>query len=643
MSIHRWRQTDCLSITKNYYKNGFNFFKPEVHNQYGDNLTTGYTVGECPIYYYFIALLYKLFGPHEYIFRIVNLILLFVGLFYLFKLTQLFIKDIFYAFFIPYIIFTSTALVYYGNNYLTDPIAFAFSIIALYHFFKSSIQLSKLSLTLFFIFITMAALLKITAAISVIALISVYIISLIFSNFFNNKTYFPLGKLRYLIGSLFFILIVAGWYFFAISYKKEHLSTGYFSTRTYPIWIYNIKEITEWLNHIVKYQFAKAFNLSTHLLILTGFIFLIISYKKTKSIELAFVVLLTIGSILFFILWFFAFVRHDYYFINLLIVPVFILIFSVRLFIKIFPIISNNRYVKLFLLLFLFFNIYKTNRSIYDRYYSFPSFHLTNDYSYKIIKPYLLGIGIQEDDKIISLPDDIPSYSLYLMDMKGWTWFNKETQDSTGITTLIDKGAKYLIYQGSLKDYHSFLKPFMKKQIGQFFNLSIYNLQNDSIFYNPFVPKYDTLVFCNFEMTDSYEKGFLTSNKKVLISGLDQISNEYVFSGRNSIKVDSSKQFGIKTVISNVKQGDFYEVKIKRFQNNPYASLVVCDKDANRFYIKNNKGTMVKDKQGWESITIEFFVQQPFSKNEFTVYVWNRFNSPAYFDDMEIKKISFKL
>ncbi|HRW62238.1 MAG TPA: hypothetical protein P5132_02050 [Bacteroidales bacterium] len=52
---------------------------------------------------------------------------------------------------------------------------------------------------------------------------------------------------------------------------------------------------------------------------------------------------------------------------------------------------------------------------------------------------------------------------------------------------------------------------------------------------------------------------------------------------------------------------------------------------------------MVKDKQGWESITIEFFVQQPFSKNEFTVYVWNRFNSPAYFDDMEIKKISFKL
>jgi len=137
--------------------------------------------------------------------------------------------------------------------------------------------------------------------------------------------------------------------------------------------------------------------------------------------------------------------------------------------------------------------------------------------------------------------------------MKGWTWFNKETQDSIGIITLIDKGAKYLIYQGTLTDYNSFLKPFMKNQIGKFFNLSIYNLQNDNIPYKSYIPKYDTLAFCNFEIIDSSKNSFSSSNKKVVITGIDQVSDEFAFSGKKSVKVDSTKQFGLKTVISNAK------------------------------------------------------------------------------------------
>lgn len=77
-SVHAWRQADCASITLNYYKNGMNFFKPQVHNLTSDGGTTGYTAtSEIPVLYYFSAFLYKIFGPHEMIIRLINMLIFF--------------------------------------------------------------------------------------------------------------------------------------------------------------------------------------------------------------------------------------------------------------------------------------------------------------------------------------------------------------------------------------------------------------------------------------------------------------------------------------------------------------------------------------------------------------------------------------
>lgn len=56
-SLHQWRQTDCLSIALNYYQDGMNFFKPEVHNLFSDKWTTGYSAGEFPGIYFLVAML----------------------------------------------------------------------------------------------------------------------------------------------------------------------------------------------------------------------------------------------------------------------------------------------------------------------------------------------------------------------------------------------------------------------------------------------------------------------------------------------------------------------------------------------------------------------------------------------------------
>lgn len=73
------------------------------------------------------------------------------------------------------------------------------------------------------------------------------------------------------------------------------------------------------------------------------------------------------------------------------------------------------------------------------------------------ITPYLRQIGIQAEDRVISIPD-FSHASLYLMNQKGWTEytdarFNTGTkipynQDSAGIQLSISRGAKYLIING---------------------------------------------------------------------------------------------------------------------------------------------------------------------------------------------------
>jgi 4-amino-4-deoxy-L-arabinose transferase-like glycosyltransferase len=59
---HAWRQADTAAIARNFYDHGFDFFHPQV-NHGGD--TPGYVDTEFPLYPFFVALLWKLFGVHD--------------------------------------------------------------------------------------------------------------------------------------------------------------------------------------------------------------------------------------------------------------------------------------------------------------------------------------------------------------------------------------------------------------------------------------------------------------------------------------------------------------------------------------------------------------------------------------------------
>jgi hypothetical protein len=69
-SVHQWRQAACLSLADNYYEGNWNLFEPSMHIQFSDNGTSGKSAGEFPLLYYIVAILWKIFGKHEFIFRL---------------------------------------------------------------------------------------------------------------------------------------------------------------------------------------------------------------------------------------------------------------------------------------------------------------------------------------------------------------------------------------------------------------------------------------------------------------------------------------------------------------------------------------------------------------------------------------------
>ena len=123
-STHVWRQTDCASIAKNYYQYGMDFKNPEIHFLGSDEKTSGYCVGEFPIIYYAVAGLYHVFGPYDFIFRLFNLLIFFIGLFALFKVISEVLGDYFWPIGISALFFCSPVIVFYANNFLPNVAVF---------------------------------------------------------------------------------------------------------------------------------------------------------------------------------------------------------------------------------------------------------------------------------------------------------------------------------------------------------------------------------------------------------------------------------------------------------------------------------------------------------------------------------------
>ncbi len=497
-SIHQFRQADCLSIALNYYQDDMNFFKPQLHNQMSQGGTSGFAVGEFPIIYYLVAVLWKIFGLHLWIFRLVEILFVFLGLLALLRIFESILKDSIWALMITLLLFTSPIVAFYSNNYLTNMPAFSLVLMGWYYFYKfyetHKLKLLYMAMLLF----ALAALLKVSSAISYSMILCVFFLELFGWIKIKNHAKLFHKPSKHIPPLLILPTVMFLWYGYA-SWFNARYGGSYTFNSVWPIWNMSRTEIHIVCNGFMTFMVQQIFNIYTIIVIGSMLIALIIlaAFKKIPKLHLLILGILILGTVLYVLFWFNALGNHDYYLIDVLPLSLFVFLiffvgfktFSQKLF--------NNVLIKSTFFIFLVFNMVYCQNNMKMRYWidinkpeRFASEneigrwafmhvnYVKKMQAFETLPYYFNALGVKPTDKVISIPDSSINISLVLMNHKGWTSFGFEgmTQNQK-IEKQIKLGAKYLLISDSIIYKDASLEPFMHDYIGSYENIDIFNLQ----------------------------------------------------------------------------------------------------------------------------------------------------------------------
>jgi hypothetical protein len=637
-SVHRWRQSDCTSLAMNYYNHGMNFFKPELHSQLSDDRKSGYAVAEFPILYYTAAIFYKIFGPDDAILRGLVLLISFLGLWYLFRIFRLFDIGVFYSICFSLLLLLSPVYVYYANNYLTDVPALSLSIIGWFYFFLFVRNKTYKWVLLSATFFTIASLIKVTAAMNVVVILLLFLLELTRIIKFSGSQRIFFKPIKQILPFIVLIGLVISWYFFAIFYNALH-NTTIFSTKTWPYWSLDKETIDYIIKKILTFWHKQYFTYSILLLFLSFLIIMLYFIRKFDKLLVSITLILLLGSVCFVALWFYAFGEHDYYIINLLILPVFLVLAVMDYLNRVHAPVLKSVPLKIIFVFFMLYNVNYAKSQLEFRYKGY-----LNDFIYykdvAEIKPYLRSIGIKPDDKIISIPDYAPNYSLYLMNQPGWTDFGHMNGDSAGISKSISCGAKYLVITDITWLNKEHLASFKYHQVGQYKNIFIYKLdgKTDSSFIKKRIVEE---VICDAETRTADKSSFISlKDTATKLTGGSFQNSEFVHSGSNSIRLFYDCQYGMLCKFHHVRKGEEFLIQVWQLSKNDEACIVASCNKSTDFYISSRDMIPAKtDNNGWKLISMDLTIPVQAQDSIFNVYLWNTSPERAYFDDFKITRL----
>ena len=486
-SIHQWRQADALSITKNYFEEGMHFFEPKIHFQAS---IEGKAVGEFPIIYYMNAAIWKVTGQNYVTVRLLNLSIVFLGLFFLFKLCDRYLDNLFYSLFIPLLIFSSPLFGYYSNNFLINLPAVCILFIGWYYLYNYIQKKEQKLILIASLLMTMSILLRPTMMMGIVPIYLIVILETIGS---LKGNYFTKKKLN-----LFFLLLpilcLIGWIFFSKDYNLKSCSI-YFLLTIKPIW--DAPNKLELWNSFKEVVLPEFYHLGFLVIFFFMFLFIIINIKKSNQYLLIILITLLIELIGFVLLWFQNLNVHDYYLLDFyLIIPILLLTFF-KLIQDNYTTIFNSKIIQFAFLLLLTisfcFGIAKTrikyfgNNTFVSRNFLTEKEHhywewLKWDYETRIesaetVTPYLRKIGLKRMNLVLSIPDGSPNITLYFMDQKGYTLlYNDDKTKKEVIENAIENKVKYLIITDKVLAEDSSISDYTKNKIGEYKNISVFKL-----------------------------------------------------------------------------------------------------------------------------------------------------------------------
>lgn len=470
-SVHIWRQTNSLSLAMNYYQDNLPFLKPEMHNHFPEGGYSGKSVGEFPVIYYLVAMLWKIFGYHIWIFKLVHLLIFYFGLLSLFLTLKKLFQNNYWAGFLSLIVFTSPMIIFYGPNFLPDVPALAFVFMAWYFMSRFLMHRKAINLWISALLFCIAMLLKVTSAISFIAVGGWIIYEMLFLK--ENARVFSF-RLKHILPFLLILFPVIIWYLYVEHYNSQY--KGHFSYHgIWPAWDITKDQFRRIIDVQDKIYFKEMFLPFTQFLTIAIWLFLLLRIKKIKPVYRYFLIVLPTGAFFQLLLWFQVLDGHDYYMINLLVV--FVAVWAI--FIKHLKVFIPLPAKILYGLAVLFFalNVWTAHHRHNARYTGWMNDMYNNMKALLEIEPQFRNWGISPEDKVISLPDMTINGSLVFMNRKGYTEFGSDLSNPETYYSRIEHGAKYLIINDSTILSRSYLQPFLQNKIGEYKNIRVYNLQ----------------------------------------------------------------------------------------------------------------------------------------------------------------------
>jgi hypothetical protein len=308
---HLWAQTDRACIAKNYYENGLNFFKPQVCNQGETDGTTG---TELPLLYFLSAIFMKIFNSDSPFFvRFFSLIFSISGLSYLYSLARYIHLNRSLGILGILIVYFSPIFFFYQANFNSNHVAFGLSSASFYYLVR---YIYERNFKYMYFFNFLSALSLFVKASFGLYFISGNIIFYLITNrnyklLFKQYIYTSLIALMYFINYRYIIYLNEKnkSHFFTISienfesFKNAILETGHI--------------LSFWLHDII---FSWVYILILLMIFIVG-TFSNITISKSKFILST---LVFFGSLSVYFLMGKQYQIHDYYFIEIIYIPLFL-------------------------------------------------------------------------------------------------------------------------------------------------------------------------------------------------------------------------------------------------------------------------------------------------------------------------------
>jgi hypothetical protein len=489
LPIHECRKSDSLTQAIQYMR-GAKFLEPQTNwiSPSGNRNAAA----EFPIVYYILGQIWKITGYQLWISKLLSLSILIVGVSSLHRLLFWIFESKNKALIFAGVMFSAPVLIYYADTVLPNIYAFSFLLLAIsacFSFVKNQHWLSYMAFTLF---LSLAILIKVTSLIAVLAFVGAYVLQVFISNNWKavlreRRTYLIALSGLLALGAAYF------WYTYAIRYNEKYEST-IFSTTIRPIWEVDAAE--QW--RIIQLVCVEHLKEMYHQIILIPLVILSFwaLFKRNLPIYLRCLIVISyLGLAAYFILWFWVFDVHDYYFIEILFFP-YVLIGLYMKYSDQF--ITNARWRKrisiaglslIFLNTVSYTQVAAGNQNIIVKNTPLTSsfirgnwgwFYFNQDETLGQIQAqredlkYLIG----SNDTVFCFSDPYPNVHLTAIDRIGYSNYSlfRDQPFIPQIQELIQKGAsKLLILQQDTA--HVDIKPFLKHLLYKQKHVQLYDLK----------------------------------------------------------------------------------------------------------------------------------------------------------------------